>query len=163
MRKSSTFTGDGHEIRTDAAPSRMVTFPTITPGQISSRTMKLPRYKCSRRKLGSTLKTPGKLPPHGYFKAPMSFKNLSVRKDSDASFAILVASADKKPTEKHAGAFDKVDIAIEYGDYSEALQKVNAALSEAKKYAGAPYLSCNLKFSVGLMSPLRQQMNTKLK
>lgn len=63
-------------------------------------------------------------------------RHYSVRKDSDTSFAILIASADEKKAEKHSEAFDKVDITIEYGDHSAALKKVVAALEEAKKYTG---------------------------
>ncbi|KAG8746386.1 hypothetical protein FRC10_005097 [Ceratobasidium sp. 414] len=69
-------------------------------------------------------------------KIGLDIENTRVRKDSSTSFAILVASADKKPAEKHSPAFDNVDITIEYGDHSAALQKVVAALEEAKKYAG---------------------------
>ncbi|QRV87699.1 dipeptidyl peptidase 3 [Ceratobasidium sp. AG-Ba] len=68
-------------------------------------------------------------------KIGLDIENTRVRKDSSTSFAILVASAEKKPTEKHSAAFDNVDINIEYGDHSAALQKVVAALEEAKKYA----------------------------
>jgi hypothetical protein len=64
------------------------------------------------------------------------FRCCSVRKDSSTSFAILVASADQKKAEKHSAAFDGVDITIEYGDHSAALQNVVAALEEAKNYAG---------------------------
>ncbi|KAG9119110.1 hypothetical protein FRC07_006039, partial [Ceratobasidium sp. 392] len=65
----------------------------------------------------------------------LDIENTRVRKDSSTSFAILIASADKKPAEKHSPAFDNVDITIEYGDHSAALQKVVTALEEAKKHA----------------------------
>ncbi|KAG9105042.1 hypothetical protein FRC06_000015 [Ceratobasidium sp. 370] len=69
-------------------------------------------------------------------KIGLDIENTRVRKDSSTSFAILVASADKKPAEKHSPAFDDVDITVEYGDHSAALQKVVTALEEAKKYTG---------------------------
>jgi hypothetical protein len=113
----------------------MVTFPTITQDQKLSQMMRLPRYRLLQRRLDWTSKTPGGL-PYGKLVSFAHQRPYSVRKDSDTSFVILVASADKKPAEKHIGAFDNTEITIEYGDHSEALQKVVAALSEAKKYAG---------------------------
>ncbi|ELU45528.1 dipeptidyl peptidase III [Rhizoctonia solani AG-1 IA] len=71
----------------------------------------------------------------------LDIENTRVLKESDTSFAILIASADERPDEKHPKAFDNVDIAIRYGDYSSALKKVVDALTEAKKYAAARYES----------------------
>lgn len=68
-------------------------------------------------------------------KISLDIENTRVLKESDTSFAILIASADERPDEKHPKAFDNVDIAIRYGDYSSALKKVVDALTEAKKYA----------------------------
>ncbi|KAF8709233.1 Aflatoxin-detoxifizyme, partial [Rhizoctonia solani] len=68
-------------------------------------------------------------------KISLDIENTRVLKESDTSFAILIASADERPDEKHPKAFDNVDITIRYGDYSSALKKVVDALTEAKKYA----------------------------
>ncbi|KAG8696045.1 hypothetical protein FRC08_007402, partial [Ceratobasidium sp. 394] len=45
-------------------------------------------------------------------KIGLDIENTRVRKDSSTSFAILVASADKQPAEKHSPAFDDVDITV---------------------------------------------------
>ncbi|KAF8833939.1 dipeptidyl-peptidase III [Paxillus ammoniavirescens] len=62
--------------------------------------------------------------------------NTRVRKNGAGDFALLVASAQKKPSTSHEIS-SKAGIAkltVEYGDFSEALTKVVAALQEAKKY-----------------------------
>ncbi|CAE7107469.1 unnamed protein product [Rhizoctonia solani] len=68
-------------------------------------------------------------------KISLDIENTRVQKDSDTSFVILVASADKKQDEKHSKAFDNVDITIRYGDHSPALKKVVENLIEAKSHA----------------------------
>ncbi|KIO34275.1 hypothetical protein M407DRAFT_64255 [Tulasnella calospora MUT 4182] len=62
-----------------------------------------------------------------------------VRKNKDGSFTLLVASASTTApdanTPKTTTLDSKAKLAIEYGDFKEALEKSADALTEAKKYA----------------------------
>ena len=61
----------------------------------------------------------------------------SVRKDSPDSFTLLVASAEKQASALHEiTILDRhAKLTVEYGDFSDSLQKAVNALTEAKKYA----------------------------
>ncbi|OBZ70380.1 Dipeptidyl peptidase 3 [Grifola frondosa] len=63
--------------------------------------------------------------------------NTRVRKDGPDTFTLLVASAASQASSLHTiDILDKkAALTVEYGDFADALQKVNAALAEAKKYA----------------------------
>ncbi|KIY50904.1 hypothetical protein FISHEDRAFT_71212 [Fistulina hepatica ATCC 64428] len=58
--------------------------------------------------------------------------NTRVRKNGPSDFTLLVASVDKTKSSVHS--LEKLKLTIEYGDFSEHLAKVNAALKEALKY-----------------------------
>ncbi|KIJ11450.1 hypothetical protein PAXINDRAFT_171775 [Paxillus involutus ATCC 200175] len=62
--------------------------------------------------------------------------NTRVRKNGAGDFTLLVASAQKKPSTSHeiSAKAGTAKLTVEYGDFSEALTKVVAALQEAKKY-----------------------------
>ncbi|KIK94398.1 hypothetical protein PAXRUDRAFT_33528 [Paxillus rubicundulus Ve08.2h10] len=62
--------------------------------------------------------------------------NTRVRKNGAGDFTLLVASAQEKPPTLHAisAKSGTAKLTVEYGDFSEALTKVVAALQEAKKY-----------------------------
>ncbi|KAG8890863.1 hypothetical protein FRB98_004908 [Tulasnella sp. 332] len=69
----------------------------------------------------------------------LAVENTRVRKNNDRSFDLLIASALKEaPNSKSTAAAtsdSKIKVNVEYGDFSEALQKSANALEEAKKYA----------------------------
>lgn len=65
--------------------------------------------------------------------------NTRVRKNGPGDFTLLVASAQKQPSTSHdlnklTTQSVNAKLAVEYGDFSESLTKVVAALQEAKKY-----------------------------
>ncbi|ESK93921.1 dipeptidyl peptidase iii [Moniliophthora roreri MCA 2997] len=62
--------------------------------------------------------------------------NTRVRKNGPGNFALLVASVQPQPAAVHDLEVkdNKVKLTVEYGDHALALQKVVAALQEAKKY-----------------------------
>ncbi|KAH9939262.1 aflatoxin-detoxifizyme [Epithele typhae] len=63
--------------------------------------------------------------------------NTRVQKNSPDSFVLLVASAERKSSVQHEiKILDRhAKLSVEYGDFSDAMQKAAAALTEAKKYA----------------------------
>jgi dipeptidyl-peptidase-3 len=66
--------------------------------------------------------------------------NTRVRKDGPKEFTLLVSSADRlvSPIETQELAdLEGVKLNVEYGDFTEALSKVTAALTQAKKYAAS--------------------------
>ncbi|KAI0722500.1 aflatoxin-detoxifizyme [Earliella scabrosa] len=70
-------------------------------------------------------------------KLDVSVLNTRVRKDSPDSFTLLVASAEKQASALHEiTILDRhAKLTVEYGDFSDSLQKAVNALTEAKKYA----------------------------
>ncbi|KAI0758138.1 aflatoxin-detoxifizyme [Fomes fomentarius] len=70
-------------------------------------------------------------------KHKVSVLNTRVRKDSPDRFTLLVASAEKQASALHEITIGErhAKLTIEYGDFSDALQKAANALIEAKKYA----------------------------
>ncbi|EJT99028.1 aflatoxin-detoxifizyme [Dacryopinax primogenitus] len=62
--------------------------------------------------------------------------NTRVKKVSSSEYIILIASAEKK-TESHTVDLGntKLNITVQYGDFSGEMSRVAAALKEAKKYA----------------------------
>ncbi|KIJ60992.1 hypothetical protein HYDPIDRAFT_116493 [Hydnomerulius pinastri MD-312] len=65
--------------------------------------------------------------------------NTRVRKNGPGDFTLLVASAHKQPSALHeiSAKAGSAKMTVEYGDFSEALTKVVAALQEAKKYTAS--------------------------
>ncbi|KAG6890703.1 hypothetical protein C0995_005076 [Termitomyces sp. Mi166 len=63
--------------------------------------------------------------------------NTRVVKNRPDNFTLLVASAKSQPSATHSVEYksSKATLKVEYGDFSEPLQAVVAALQEAKKYA----------------------------
>ncbi|KAI0054058.1 aflatoxin-detoxifizyme [Auriscalpium vulgare] len=63
--------------------------------------------------------------------------NTRVYKKGPDDFVLLVASAEKNPSSTHDIQVESnaAKLTVQYGDFSDALKRVNAALSEAKKYA----------------------------
>ncbi|KAI0320104.1 aflatoxin-detoxifizyme [Amylostereum chailletii] len=64
--------------------------------------------------------------------------NTRVKKNGPEDFTLLVASANtESPSTVHDLTLDgkSVKLTVQYGDFSEALKRVVAAVSEAKKYA----------------------------
>ncbi|KAI0751198.1 aflatoxin-detoxifizyme [Daedaleopsis nitida] len=70
-------------------------------------------------------------------KLDISVLNTRVRKVSPDSFTLLVASSEKKASALHEiKILDRhARLTVEYGDFSDAMQKAVTALTEAKKYA----------------------------
>ncbi|KAJ2984708.1 hypothetical protein NUW54_g10409 [Trametes sanguinea] len=70
-------------------------------------------------------------------KLNINILNTRVRKDAPDNFTLLVASAESRPKATHEIQIlgNKAKLSVEYGDFSDALQKTVAALTEAKKYA----------------------------
>jgi len=69
----------------------------------------------------------------------ISTLNTRLTKNSDTSFTLLIASIAKSSTSGFPESPIKangIEVEIKMGDYSDCLEKVNAALKEAKKYAG---------------------------
>ncbi|KAF9236417.1 peptidase family M49-domain-containing protein [Melanogaster broomeanus] len=62
--------------------------------------------------------------------------NTRVRKNGAGDFTLLVASVQRQPSTFHeiSAKIDSAKLTVEYGDFSESLTKVVAALREAKKY-----------------------------
>jgi len=65
--------------------------------------------------------------------------NTRVRKNGPGDFTLLVASAQKQPSTSHdlnklTKQSVNAKLTVEYGDFSESLTKIVAALREAKKY-----------------------------
>ncbi|EEB96754.1 hypothetical protein MPER_04058 [Moniliophthora perniciosa FA553] len=62
--------------------------------------------------------------------------NTRVSKNGPGDFALLVASAQSQPAAVHDLEVknSKIKLTVEYGDHASALQKVVAALQEARKY-----------------------------
>jgi dipeptidyl-peptidase-3 len=63
----------------------------------------------------------------------ISTLNTRLVKNSDSSFTLLIASIEKD-TKVDTIKSDKFELKLEYGDYSECLEKANEALERAKKY-----------------------------
>ncbi|OCH95554.1 aflatoxin-detoxifizyme [Obba rivulosa] len=63
--------------------------------------------------------------------------NTRVRKNGHKDYTLLVASVNAQPSSIHAVEIEgkSFRLTVEYGDFSEPLKKVVAALKEAKKYA----------------------------
>ncbi|KAF8554646.1 hypothetical protein OG21DRAFT_1412103 [Imleria badia] len=59
--------------------------------------------------------------------------NTRVRKNGSGDFTLLVASVQKQPSTFH-DLTTQAKLTVEYGDFSESLTKVVAALQQAKKY-----------------------------
>ena len=59
-----------------------------------------------------------------------------LRKNGPNDFTLLVASADPQPHKQHSIKAQGADakLTVEYGDFSDALQKVVAALKEVTRY-----------------------------
>ncbi|EIM90016.1 aflatoxin-detoxifizyme [Stereum hirsutum FP-91666 SS1] len=66
--------------------------------------------------------------------------NTRVQKKGPKDFVLLVASADQKASSQHALeiAGGSATLTVQYGDFSDALNKAAVALGEAKKYAANP-------------------------
>jgi dipeptidyl-peptidase-3 len=63
--------------------------------------------------------------------------NTRVRKDGPGKLSLLIASAEKRPVAQHAlelAGIKDATLSIEYGDFSDAMDKVAQYLSEAKQY-----------------------------
>ncbi|KAI6099116.1 peptidase family M49-domain-containing protein [Pisolithus sp. B1] len=77
--------------------------------------------------------------------------NTRVRKNGPSDFTLLVASASKNPPALHDISLTSgtATLTVEYGDFSEPLSKVIAALQEAKKYTAnetqTKMLECYIK------------------
>ncbi|KIK16465.1 hypothetical protein PISMIDRAFT_30890 [Pisolithus microcarpus 441] len=77
--------------------------------------------------------------------------NTRVRKNGPSDFTLLVASASKQPPVLHKFSLTSgtARLTVEYGDFSEPLSKVAAALHEAKKYTAnetqTKMLECYIK------------------
>ncbi|KAH0839490.1 peptidase family M49-domain-containing protein [Lanmaoa asiatica] len=69
-------------------------------------------------------------------KLGIDIMNTRVRKNGPGDFTLLVASAHKQPLTFHELTTQAVNakLTVEYGDFSESLTKIVAALQEAKKY-----------------------------
>ncbi|KAG9013863.1 hypothetical protein FRB93_000244 [Tulasnella sp. JGI-2019a] len=69
----------------------------------------------------------------------LAVENTRVRKNTDGSFDLLIASASheapKSTKESTVASDSKVKVKVKYGDFSEPLRKSATALEEAKKYA----------------------------
>lgn len=67
-----------------------------------------------------------------------------LRKNGPNDFTLLVASADPQPQAQHSIKVKGADakLTVEYGDFSDALQKAVAALKEV--------MTCNLERSVAV-------------
>ncbi|KAG8907167.1 hypothetical protein FRB99_005139 [Tulasnella sp. 403] len=68
-------------------------------------------------------------------KLGLAVENTRVRKNADGSFTLLIASASKEGPVKILSTDSGIKLNIEYGDFSDALQKSASALLLAKKYA----------------------------
>ena len=77
----------------------------------------------------------------------------SIRKNSSKSFTLLVASASKIPPSTPLNTENleipingrPLQLTVEYGDFSEQLTAVIAALSQAKAYAANDYQKAALE------------------
>ncbi|PCH38202.1 aflatoxin-detoxifizyme [Wolfiporia cocos MD-104 SS10] len=73
--------------------------------------------------------------------------NTRVRKDGPDSFALLVASAEPQPTALHEIEIMSkgAKLSVEYGDFSEPLQKAVAALKEARAHVANEHQAAMLE------------------
>ncbi|EMD38545.1 hypothetical protein CERSUDRAFT_82823 [Gelatoporia subvermispora B] len=73
--------------------------------------------------------------------------NTRVRKNGSNDYTLLVASANSQPNSVHTldSEGKSFKLTVEYGDFSEPMKKVVAALKEAKKYAANEHQSAMIE------------------